>query len=320
MFFEICSFEKFHGCFCNLIILGSSFKDKNLIETLDYFAKTLRIQDSAVIVVAEKTAKESLDTSSPLDNISSFAIQKILLKDAGLDRDIMVTDIRKFSVGYYSRNSSSYLPILKTVSLNEMGKSEGESGSGGEQSSNSGSQSGQNFGNKGQTLYDLTDTALFLNGKYVGRLNSEQTFAFNMIKGKVTESLLHVDNADGEGTNYLLSILRNSPKLTVNTSGERLKIFVALDVYCKVTDAKKSGTDSTYATNSPLPESVKNKAELSVKEQIESLFRIQKESKCDFLGLDDILYKYHHKNYAKFKDSVVNDFDLTVKVTFSSQK
>ena len=306
--------------FCNLIILGNSFKDQNLIETLDYFAKTLRIQDSAVIVVAEDKAKDAIDTASPLDNISSFAIQKILLKDAGLDRDIMINDIRSFSVGYYSRNSSSYLPILKTLSLDDNGKSEGQSSGGGGQDSGGQSQSDQNFGNKGQTLYDLTTTALFYKGKYVERLSKEETFTFNMLKGNVNESLLHLENVDGEGTNYLLSILRNTPKMTLDTKGEKLKINVNLDVYCKISDVKKDGTGPTYATNTTLPSQVKAFAEKTVENRIRVLFEKQKSSKCDFLGLDDVLYKYHHKNYDKFKWATTSDFDLNVKVSFTSQK
>lgn len=304
--------------FCNLIVLGSSFENQNLIETLDYFAKTLRIQDSAVIVFAEKTAKEAIDTSSPLDNISSFAIQKILLKDAGLDRDVMLTDIRKFAVGYYSRNSTCTLPILKTISQ-ESGSASNKSG-GEEQSKGGQGQSEQNYGNKGQTLYDLTSTAIFKDGRYLFSLSQEQTFAYNMIKGKVTESLCHLENVDGEGTNYLLSILRNSPKIQLDVSLDKLKIMVDLSVYCKISDAKKPNTGSTYATNNSLPEIVKERVELEVKNQITSLFNAQKEYNCDFLNIDDLLYKYHYKSYNKFKDSITNDFDLDIKVNFTSKK
>ena len=41
--------------FCNLIIIGSEFMQENVITVLDYFAKTLRIQDSALIAFAEGT-------------------------------------------------------------------------------------------------------------------------------------------------------------------------------------------------------------------------------------------------------------------------
>ena len=61
--------------FCNLIIVGNDLIDQDVIGVLDYFSKTMRVQDSAQVVLAEKKAKDLLSVSTPLDNISSFAIQ-----------------------------------------------------------------------------------------------------------------------------------------------------------------------------------------------------------------------------------------------------
>ena len=44
--------------FCNLIILGQDLASQNVIKLLDYFAKTLRLQDSALVALAENKAKE----------------------------------------------------------------------------------------------------------------------------------------------------------------------------------------------------------------------------------------------------------------------
>lgn len=302
--------------FCNLIILGNGFKDSNVIETLDYFAKTLRIQDSAVVCFAEKTAKETIDTASPLDNISSFAIQKILLKDTGLDRDIAVSDIRKFSIGFYQRNSSSFMPIIKTLPQTGGGNDNGSTGG----DEKTGSQSDSQFGNKGESLYDLTNTALFRDGRMVGILDTPLTFTFNMLRTNVTESLLHLENADGDGANYSLTILRNTPKIRFEFGNDECKINVSLDVYCKVSDVRKTGTDSTYANNHELSDSVKQKAEAVVSERIKTLFDVAKTTKCDFLGLDELVFKYHHKKYDEFKDRLYLNSDLSVNVNFSAQK
>jgi Ger(x)C family germination protein len=302
--------------FCNLIVLGEGLLKENSITVTDFFAKTFRVQDSAVIAVCKGTARELMSTATPLDNISSFAIQKILLKDAGLDRDIAVSDIRKFAIGYYARTSSSYMPIVKVLPQTGGGDSGGAEG--GNQSG--GSQSGGQFGNKGQSLYDLTNTALFKNGSLVGRLDTPLTFTFNMLKGSVSESLLHVENADGEGVNYVLTILRNSSKISLSFTNDILSINVKLGIYCKVSDVKKTGTDSTYANNHKLNPVVKNTTENMLKDRIISLYELSKSTKCDFLGLDDILYKYYHSKYDKFKDKLFSDATLNVSVNITAQK
>ena len=305
--------------FCNLIVIGSSFKDENLIKTVDYFAKTLRIQDSAVIVFSDKSAKEVLMTSSPLDNVSSFAIQKILLKDAGLDRDMIVTDIRSFSVGYYSRTSSCLLPVIKSISLKDLQSSDQISSSS-SQSGGNNSSSGSGGEPTGDNLYDLTSTALFVKGKKVGEIDGDLTFTFNMLKTSVVESLLHLKDVDENHTAYLLSILRNTPKIELIPSQDGLKLKISLDLYCKISDVKSVDTDSTYAKNLPLPKSVKAQAEKLVSNRINELISTQNQTKCDILGLDNLLYKYHYPKYKEYKNYVFDILDPEITVTVTAQK
>ena len=97
------------------------------MNALDYFAKTLRVQDSALVVMCEKSAKEILALATPLDNISSFAIQKILLKTIGFNRDIATTDIKTFCSGHYSDSASAYMPVIKCIKADEPNSEGGES-------------------------------------------------------------------------------------------------------------------------------------------------------------------------------------------------
>ena len=117
--------------FCNLIVVGKDFKDKNVLTVLDFFAKTLRVQDSAqVVITLDTTARELLSEASPMDNISSFAIQKILHKKEGFNKDVAEINIKDFCSDYYSRTSSSFMPIIKTIKQEES-KTQSSSGGGG---------------------------------------------------------------------------------------------------------------------------------------------------------------------------------------------
>ena len=44
--------------FCNLILIGNDLSQSQAINVLDYFAKTLRVQDSALVAIAENKAYE----------------------------------------------------------------------------------------------------------------------------------------------------------------------------------------------------------------------------------------------------------------------
>jgi len=163
--------------FCNLIILGNNLANENVVNLLDYFAKTLRLQDSALVALSEKSAKELLSLSTPLDNISSFAIQKILLKATQFDNDVAPTDIKTFVSGYYSKNQSGYMPLVKVISADNGSGSEGQksdnssSSGGGSGASSGGDQKSQGANTESNNLFDARTTALFFKGKKVGELS-----------------------------------------------------------------------------------------------------------------------------------------------------
>ncbi|MBQ0099184.1 MAG: hypothetical protein KBS91_01390, partial [Firmicutes bacterium] len=159
--------------FCNLIIIGSDVSNENTIKLLDYFAKTLRVQDSANVIISATKASDLLSVSSPFDDISSFAIQKILLKNQGFDNDIMLKNIKDFSSDYYSKSKSSFMPIV-IKEEQDSGNSESQSGAGssqggGGESSGGSSESGGSENKK--YLFNAKNTALFFEGIKVGSLN-----------------------------------------------------------------------------------------------------------------------------------------------------
>ena len=80
--------------FCNLIILGEEIANTNVLTAMDYFSRSLRIQDSALIILAEGKGADLLDYCSPLDQVSSFAIQKVILKATGFDMDTVKMDVK----------------------------------------------------------------------------------------------------------------------------------------------------------------------------------------------------------------------------------
>ena len=320
-------------CFCNLIIVGSGFSDYNLIKILDYFSKTLRIQDSALIVMAETEGAELLKLSTPLDNISSFALQKILLKNAGLNRDVAVCDVKSFCTGYYSDAGSSYMPLIKVVSQkseNEKPSAESVGGenSGGENASVAGGGSGssgsggESGGAKGDAIFNADTTALFLKGKKVGELDADLTLAFTALTGDFSTSTFEVKNVDlgGEKLNYLLTVFscKASRSLSVSENGITLK--VSLDAYVKISDTNERFSDLEYLKNLPLPSYVKQRAESDFTERITDLIRTEIETGCDFLDIKKELYRKHYSYYSTYKNNFIENLNYSVSVNFTGQK
>lgn len=289
--------------FCNLIIVGNSFRDKNIIRILDYFSKSLRIQDSALVVMAEDKAEDLLKLSSPLDNVSSFALQKIILKNAGLNRDVASCDIKTFCADYYGIGSSCFMPVISVISQkaeNEKasaenaggsgdsgGESGGGSGGGSSGGSSDGGSSSQTGGAKGDAIFSANKTALFVDGKTVGELDKKLTCVFNALKKDFSFNTIEVNDVypETESENFLLTVFSKNAttKLEVDESGA--KYFVDLSLFVKVSDRNSEFSDADYIKNLPLPHAVKLKAEEILTADIEDLIRTAIQTNCDFLGI-----------------------------------
>ena len=310
--------------FCNLIIIGEDFADTDVISCLDYFAKTLRIQDSAQVTFADGKASDLLKEASPLDNISSFAIQKVLLKASGFDSDIASTDIKSFCSGYYSKDGSSIMPLIKLVPSDEK-----QSQSSNSSSQSSGGSSSKGSSSEGQTktnvkfLFNAKTTALFKKGIKVGELSEPLTLTYNMLTKAVDGTTFPVDNVEceyGQDCNFLLRIVSTKRKvyLTVDNNGPTLN--VSLKIYCRIDDQNAPTPDDTFSENKPLPTTLIEKAQNLIESQINELIETSIQTECDFLKVKEKLYRYNIKQYSRFKDNVLTAMDKNVKVIVSGQK
>ncbi len=313
--------------FCNLIILGNGFANYDVIKVLDYFAKTLRVQDSATVAMSEKKASELLEIASPLDNISSFALQKVLLKATGFDCDVISTDIKSFCSGHYSISHSAMMPIIKVIPSSIGQSSDQQGNSSGSSSSESGKSSGSSGGSGGEQknnyLFDAKTTALFLNGYMVGQMDEDMTLTFNALTGRfkgTTIPLSDVVEEDGSKSNYLITVMRNSPKISLNVNDTTAKVNVKLGIYCRISDHNADGSKQALSENNPLPPALKQRAEEFFTKNINKIIELSKETGCDVLNLKQKLYRFHHKQYSLHKDALLTSINSNVSVNVSGQK
>lgn len=298
--------------FCNLIVIGNEIGEENVIKTVDYFAKSLRVQDSASIVIASGTAKDLLNVSSPLDSMSSFAIQKVILKKDSFDRDVMLINIKDFVADYYGISHSSFMPIVKKEEQKDADGNKSES-------ENSGESSGGKEDKEKKCVFDTRETAVFLDGVMVGKLDKDLTFTFNLMHKECKGSEIVLENVffDGENKNVLTVIKKNNCKkyLTVDDFG--IVYNVDLNINLQIRDQTASKSDATYAKDLPVPKEVIDSAKTLITKNVVSLFQKEKESKSDFLKIKENIYRYHTKFFDKYKENFLDKTTLNVNVNIT---
>ena len=328
-----------HLSFCNMVILGKKVAEENAIKVLDYFAQTLRIQGSAMAVLAEDKAKDILTAATPLDKTPAFALQKVLFKNPGFDSDIASIAIKTFCMKYYDVTASGYMPLITMKKTAEDGGSSGGGSSGGGSSgggssggeSQSGSAGGSESGAGGsgsgestqkETVFTANTTVLFKNGLPVGALSPFETLVFNALKDNITGTTIELENVsfEGEDCNVLVTVIKNKPKIKVTAGDDGLHAYIDLKLYCKISDKNAETSSTSYSSLSPLPKEVAEAAEKKISEGITSLIQQEKLTDCDFLDILRQVYRHNHREFEKYKENFAAFLTEHVSVTVSGQK
>ena len=321
--------------FCNLILLGNEFVESDFMPVIDYILTSTRFQNSAIIAVSEQSAKQTLMSATPLDYISSFALQKILLRNLDRSSSVLVSDIREFTALSRSRSTFCFAPLITTVQTQDKQKGSSDSQSqstnatqseeiiavasgegSGSTDSGSSSQSGSNSQSSGQAVFDASKTMVFSNGKIACTLNKEQTHCLNLLTKKVRESFIPIKiERNGKQVNALISVVSNKPKIKLSTENGIPKLTVDLTLICE--------KEETYAHENVTELAKANKVskeglialEKQISADIARLIDISLKSECDFLQVKELLYKHNSKHFFELKDSLLSKLEYEISVT-----
>ncbi|MBO4962964.1 MAG: hypothetical protein J6C97_04215 [Clostridia bacterium] len=279
--------------FCNLVIVNQDIGDKLLPEIINYVLYSKKIYDNILICYAEKKADDILKATGTLDNIASFSLQKILLKNADNANAVYFSRVKDIAINLTGESKQSLIPLIKLETDDFTQKTEtGES--------------------KNTAVFNATTTILLNNGKTVGKFNKEQTLFYNLIVKGVKEIYFEVPLT--ENSTALLKVINSKRKIKIYPQGElaKLKIDLSLNVY--LIDIKSSQIFESGGTN-VVPTDILQKADKKVREQIENLVDISKTTSCDFFEIKDNLFRFYPKFYSANKNFDISNTLVEVNVS-----
>lgn len=313
--------------FCNLILLGENTAKENVFDVLDFFLLDEYLSDGCLLATCDGLAKDLLNVTALVDPSGSVAMQKILSDHANRVGTVLPTTLREFAIGYYGDSASGYMPVMQTKPQQEKqgenDTSSSSSSSQGEQSENSGengggnsdSSGGQGAENTDKPVFSAGETALFLRGKRVGTLTTEETFAVNAVKKKLKLAGYSVAHQNEYCT---LTIKDNAPKtkLKIGKDG-RAHYEISVTLSAGLLDNSSARLSYHAKDVGDVPDGVFASAEKKLASQIESAFEKCKAVQCDVFGIQDTLQKYHPDMHA-FSDSVLQNTTLKTRIKFQN--
>ena len=302
--------------FCNLIILGENTLNGNIMDTVNYFIRTDRVPDSATVCACEGTAKELLSTNTPLDSVSSFAMQKILQQDyARMDR-IANVNVKQFVEKSLSKSETAYFPYVSTVKSGEKSESGSSGGSGG-----SGGQGENGQGGNESSVYDATNTVVFSKGRKVFFLSPEETLMLNLKSKNSIDTFIKLDEVNYEGkiTPVLIEIEDSKKDFYFEFDDKRPVYNVKMILYCRIVSANASAPVSELYPSAKVSDEILEATEKKMKDTLTSLYKKSQLVGCDIFGIKDELYKYHYKKYDGLKDDILSATALNLEITCRSK-
>ncbi len=350
--------------FCKLIVLGEKTLEQNAMDALDFFSLDEYMSDNCLVACCDGLAKDILNTQALIDSAGSIAISKVLSTHAERVGTALPASLRQFTIGYFGKSKSCFLPIVKTQPQQEKvggsGASGGSSGGGDSSSSSgsgqsssggsggsgqggSGSSGGGGSGGSGQSsqggsggsgqnssggsgssksseqekpVFSASRTALIVEGKRVGELTEEETFAVCAVKRELKLAGYSVQNEDGVCT---LSIKNNAPssKLQVSADG-RATLQISITLTAGLLDYSTARDLNDLADAGDVPQTVFPLAEQKLKAQITSAYEKCRSCGCDVFELSSLLFKKQPRRFASLKETALKDSVLEVNVRFEN--
>ena len=320
--------------FLNLIVLGDTATQKNAFDTLDFFLRYEYMSDDCQVCCCEGKASELLNTETDVEKTPSLAIGKILSEHSATTGLVAVASLRKFAAGYFGVSKSGYMPLLKYVSLSTGKKTDGADstentggaggagnagGAGGAESSGSsggaGGAGGAGGGENAGKTFTATETALFADGVYKGKLTKDETFAFLCVGGGVRLAAFDVDYG---GVTYTLTIKKSKAKIKFYVDDFAAPhLNVQLDIVAGLQDMSSSQTIVEIAAPEKTKQAVLEEAGKKLKRLVNSTFEKSRAYECDLFGAEKRLQKFERKYFNAYRENLLDRVLFYADVRFS---
>lgn len=333
---------------CKLILLGEKLADENVFNVLNYFLRNDAVEDSCLVAVCRGTAQETLQAQSPVNDISASAIAKVLSSEAQKTGIVSVTVLKNFAINYYGEGKSGFLPCIsvKQEAQNQGGSNASPSFAqdafapsikrnkwwhakkrplpiAAPASAQSGGESGAGGGEKsgGKDVFQASETMLFYEGKRAAVLNSEETLAYNLAATDTDYAYGSVAaEKDGKEIVYNLKMKISQKKIKLTFENGMPVITFRIRASANVIDTDAASSILDVAKTQIADETVLKAAEAKFREELSSVYGKAAISGCDVFGIKKKLYRFRFKEYADFKNSILEKADVRYDIRFTSLK
>ncbi len=282
------------------ILLGEGMKQQDLRQVLSYFVFSDAFKDGVTVAMCDGTARKIFETTSPLDNMISYALQSII-QQSGQKTNSISNFLQNFIEKQMMPSETSFLSEVRFVKELVPESDKGESDT------------------KTLGVYDCAQINIFKNGRYTGTLSKDETRGFIMMDENMSYDNFVVEDAEGDlNIKGKISIGIASKDAGMDVKMQDGKPTVKFSTQIKLRKMKTDVSGNVMDYLPKTPDEVSGYIKDNVKKQVEELVNaaIEKcvEIDCDYFEIANKMFKTYGN---KWKDYQKENPDYLQKTQFS---
>ncbi|MDV3428037.1 MAG: Ger(x)C family spore germination protein [Bacillota bacterium] len=255
-----------------IVILSKELCESGISDVLDYLFRGREFRSSNWLLVAEDSAKEIIESSSPNEDITSIGLNNLMLQ-LEKNNTIVPVDLNYYAARANRVSMSSYIPVAS------IDKSKGSSSG----------------------TIKINKMAIFKKNKLAGILSVGDTKTLMWLSGnRAGHMVVYPLENEKNNKNMSVDVIKKSVKIIPNVKNGRIKFEINCSGYGTIREIGNMYLD---------PETIKKiegNTEQALKEKLDSLiYKSQKTLNVDFLGFSEKIYN----NNPKFWFSIKNNWD-----------
>lgn len=269
-----------------ILIVNEKLAKEDIGQIIDFFLRLPNIRTEFNVLIGKND--DILSITTPIDIVSSTSIletMEINSKYLGVTSLITLNELANMEL---DKNLEITLPSIESIDNNkEAGTTENTNKT------------------KIESMYKLSNLAIFKGNKLKGYLTKEESIAYNLIKNQ-TESILITNECEKE---KYMTFEANETKTDISAKNKTININISL---------KGNINESMCKIKLNVPKNI-DKIEKQINEQIEKLVKgtienVRKEYNTDIFGFLDLIYRTDYETYKKIKDNWYEDEFKNLKI------
>lgn len=306
------------------IVFGKEMAKQGIVETLDFFVRSKRINDNSTIITTNAKAKTLLEKVALIDNNFAYSVNS-LAKLNGTSSNTGFSSVESFLSDYYSGTIASAVAQINQVSDDTEGIStkpqSSQSGDSSVPTVASAGEEGQDQQNENNVLSNNGDTSIFVGGKEVAVFDAQQMFGFGILTRESQRAVFTLKNVSDNFLNNAEVVMSLKGKTlareyTFKNGVPQVKNHVKLIVKIEQIRQENKDLDQMDGTYDYLTDEVKRLLKLQIVNQISESINLSKQYNADILKVQDMFFKFKHDQWNKYLKTLPDKTDAYKNIEF----